>query len=69
MIISFTCRYWTWITKYLIYPKIFDFFKIEINLGILTYNQVAHPELIAFHDKNFRSNLEHHLQKHITHRK
>lgn len=61
-----------------IYPK--D--KIESQIRILdniilqkktlistTYQQAARRELIAFHDKNLRSDLEVHLQKHLKNRK
>ena len=34
-------------------------------LILTTYQQAARRELVAFHDKNLRSNLEVHLQKHL----
>ena len=39
------------------------------NLILTTYHQAARREFIAFHDKNLRSDLEDHLQKHLENRK
>ena len=46
-----------------------DFIDRKQNLISTTYQQVARQELIAFHDKNLRSNLEAHLQKHLENKK
>ncbi|MHA1560873.1 MAG: hypothetical protein ACTSPA_01990 [Promethearchaeota archaeon] len=39
------------------------------NLISTTYHQAARQELIAFHDKKLRSDLEVHLQKHLDNKK
>jgi len=39
------------------------------NLISTTYHQAASRELIAFHNKDLRSSLEDHLQKHLENRK
>ena len=46
-----------------------DFIDRKQNLISTTYQQAARQELIAFHDKNLRSNLEAHLQKHLENKK
>jgi len=46
-----------------------DFIDRKQNLISTTYQQAARQELIAFHDKNLRSNLEGHLQKHLENKK
>ena len=46
-----------------------DFIDRKQNLISTTYQQAARQELIAFHDKKLRLNLEAHLQKHIGNKK
>ena len=46
-----------------------DFIERKQNLISTTYQQAARQELIAFHDKNLRLNLEDHLQKHLGNKK
>ncbi len=46
-----------------------DFIDRKQNLISTTYQQAARQELIAFHDKKLRSDLENHLQKHIVNKK
>ena len=46
-----------------------DFVDRKQNLISTTYQQAASQELIAFHDKTLRSNLESHLQKHLGNKK
>ncbi|MHA1765923.1 MAG: hypothetical protein ACTSVK_06630 [Promethearchaeota archaeon] len=46
-----------------------DLLDRKQNLISTSYKQAAHQELIAFHDKSLRSNLENHLQKHLGSKK
>lgn len=46
-----------------------DFIDRKRNLISTTYRQAARQELIAFHNKNLRSDLEAHLQKHLGNKK
>ena len=46
-----------------------DLIDRKQNLISTTYHQAARQELIAFHDKNLRSNLEAHMQKRLENKK
>ena len=46
-----------------------DFIDRKQNLISTTYQQASHQELITFHDKNLRLNLEDHLKKHLENKK
>ncbi len=46
-----------------------DLIDRKQNLISTTYHQAASQELIAFHDKNLRSNLEAHMQKRLENKK
>jgi len=46
-----------------------DFIDRKQNLISTSYQQTASQELIAFHDKNLRSNLESQLQKRLENKK